>query len=133
MVQLVTHKQDGDTNPKQMWVWKSRPGSSSTSPPKQRATGTEAVVTLLHRNRKKEQREGERRRDNMAAGLPTSTEVKTSLNPRGFPFRSSRLLQKTSRAENGLCTAETTAAWAAIVHKVPTHRHSYRQIIRNPN
>lgn len=72
MVQLVTRKQDGDTNPKQMGVWKFRPGSSSTSPPKQRAEGTEAVVTLLLRNRKKEQRGGERRRDNMAAGLPTS-------------------------------------------------------------
>lgn len=64
---------------------------------------------------------------------PNVRRVKTSSNPRGFPFRSSRLLQKTSRAENCLCATETTAAWAAIVHKIPTHRHSYRQIIRIPN
>lgn len=112
-----------------MWVWEFRPGSSSTSPPKQRAKGTEAVVTLLLRNRK--ERRGEtRQRGRRSPNIP---QVETSSNPCGSPFRSSRLLQKTGRAENCLCTTETTAAWAAIVRKIPTHRHGYRQIIRIPN
>lgn len=73
MVQLVTHKQDGDAKPKTNVGLEVQAGIQflkSTETKGKR--GTEAVVTLLLRNRRKEQREEERRRDKMAAGLPTS-------------------------------------------------------------
>lgn len=87
MVQLVTHKQDGEPNQKQMWVCNSFQ-NSSTCPPKQKTNGTEAVVTPMHKNRT-ERRSTESNRGDKTTWLKVSKhppKVRKVGEPMWFPF-----------------------------------------------